>query len=325
MVLIPALAASPCSNFDCQAPAGTPAGEGAKFCPTPTKPNPKCNDVSPPPRVKRFKFYNACEWDIALFGWECIIPSNKTCYVGEPGTCFGGEDNDLIQTKNSKSLGLADFFWAQFSGIFSANTSNFETLPICSEVSPTRKPDKPYPTRVAWYIVDSVGSGGASNYHIMDMVEVNSTWMGPGNIMDPPSFSSYDGFSMSRYFTALTVDEDDNACIDSGGYSTVPDPIARGNGVYDCGYPPFQNPGGAGTDPGWACKQGNPMDPTYLKQNAYAVGSDAVFMSPDTCAAVEYPCVDACTTGEHNWPEGTMMCDCPEEIVFFIQSCKVTA
>merc|ERR1712151_836 len=317
-----------CSNFSCNAPEGTPAGDGYKYCPTPRAPNEKCLSVSAPPKVKRFKFYNACEWDIALYGWDCIIPKDTTCYVGEKNSCSSGQynyfynSNDIYDGISGGSWAVVFFqfiisrIWSIFpnttiiSNSFSRGLNELsydESLPICSEVSPQRESNKPYPTRIAWYIVDSIGSGEDPNHKIMDMVEINSSWSGPNDVMQPPTFSSYDGFSMSRFYTALTLDEDQVACIDSGAKSTVPDPIPKSDGVYICGVEELQNPGGPGTDPGWACKQKSPNDPTYLKKNSFATGptQSSIFLNENTCRAVEYPCVDQCVTGEHNWPAGT--------------------
>lgn len=302
--------------------------------------------------VTRFKFSNTCDYDLALVGWDCRIPAKNTCYVGENETCAGpdevagmgyGPDNSgyrsiigRIQNMITEMPVFKMFEGFNFMEVLKVTTSSTTTgnellLPLCSDVSKERSPTGPQMQRVQWYIIDSLGLGEDPNYHVSDFVEVNSNWLGAGHpLTNPPTFSSWNGFSMSRSFVALTTDEDQLGCIDAGGKTTVADPIRKaecttGRCEYECGYKPFQTTL-AQQRPFFACVPPDVHDPSYLKSKAVAIGpTDGPFLSLDTCRGVEYPCIDQCVTGAHNWPQGTFLCGCEKEIVLSIQACNVTA
>jgi len=293
-----------CSNYACAGSPDTPSGHGYKSCPTP---EPMCQKLGgkwgPPPMVKKFNFINKCDWDVVLYGWNCRVPKQTKCSVGVENSC------------------VSDVATATEAAPSNETVLELE-LPNCDSVSPL----SPEPsTRVEWYIEGSVGFGRDKLHPIGDFVEVNSPFRGAGTKIGYMSFSAWQGYSMSKSYWAKTVDETEFACDDYGAQSVVPDPIPiNEQGEYKCGDPSWETQKDFAA-PMYICHQKDPINGDYLKSKAFALCKSGRwnFMCPETCSATEYPCSDQCATGIHNWPAGNFFCNCPEEIVFEVQSCKV--
>ena len=309
-----ALGALSCSALPAALPpskASSP-GPGGAACPNYNDPviNHKyvCDRPTEDPKVRKLNVINQCSWPIVLRDWGCQIPSKQTCTVGE--SCTG--------TTPSTPPFISE-------------------LPTCAdEGHKMRTQMKDRPDRIEWYIPGSRGVGGSYNYNITDFLEINTVdFQGAGTKLGHSSWSQWQGYSMSKQYVTRDVQTGKLACQDSGGKTTVPDPILTADGSLACGDPNMQC-GGEGRNcvrPYHLCyppEYGLEHKPDYLKKHAFAINRDepeSNFLT-SICNAVDYVCKDDCMAHDppimHTWSAGTQICDCPAEVDLEITICGVT-
>lgn len=166
--------------------------------------------------------------------------------------------------------------------------------------------------------------GGRGGDNIQDFFELNLNNMGQGTEIGPTTFSQWNGWSMSKKFRLL----DKNGkvtCKDSGGLTTVGsaryDPKADPKDAWTCAASSQQNPnpacqkGNVGCQ--FLCRLNNEEDPTWLKERAYALGTDSdgpnddyKLLNPWTCQVMDYPCKDRPCMKSYPWPAITGSCAC---------------